>query len=512
MNFRSTALVACTVVSLIITFLPGDCTGQEQSVSAPLPSPLGILQAVEQSTVSAIEKTGRSVVAISRIPTDFRSGFRNQAPQLGANLGNGAQAENIDFVPEFFGSGIVLSEDGLIVTCAHVLDDPTANRYVVWLDKRSYAAEVVGLAGKILASDPFSDLAVLKIDASGLQPAEFATDLDLRRGQFVIALGNPQAIARDGQASASLGIVANLKRVAPSRPDSEAASRDTIHEMGTLIQTDAKLGSGSSGGALVNLQGQVVGLMTSLVASSGFEASAGYAIAADPFFLRVLESLKAGKLPEYGFLGVQPENLPSDKQGRGARVSVVIPGLPGDDAGLRTRDVILEVNGLPIANRNDLFRELSSAAAGETIELTVERVSNGRRVPEILRLETTLSKKLITPIFPAYATNTRRPWRGMRTEYATAVSSETARAGLIRGGADSPKLAILDVEPGTTAWNAGLRPGFGIVAVDNQPVLSPEEFQEAVEEKQGSVSLLVTNASGRRIEAEVAVPPLAVVP
>ncbi len=89
------------------------------------------------------------------------------------------------------------------------------------------------------------------------------------------------------------------------------STKESLHQFGTLIHTDAKLNLGTSGGALINLRGEMVGLTTSLAAISGFEQAAGYAIAVDDMFLRVLESLKAGKLPEFGFLGIQPEDLRS---------------------------------------------------------------------------------------------------------------------------------------------------------------------------------------------------------
>jgi serine protease Do len=360
---------------------------------------------------------------------------------------------------------------------------------------------VIGMPAKVMAADPFSDLAVLKIEADNLRPALFSK-AKIRKGQFVIALGNPYAIARDGRASASWGIISNLNRVAPSENGRTDANKETLHQFGTLIQTDAKLNFGTSGGALVNLQGEMIGLTTSLAATSGFEQSAGYAIAVDAMFERVLESLKLGQLPEYGFLGIQPEDLRSVDKARGltgARVSVVIPGLPGEAAGLRSDDVIFQVDETLIEDRNDLFRELSRSAAGDTVQLLVQRPRAGRKTPDILQLSALLSKKYVATSRPAYALHSQSAWRGMLVEYATAMPSELARGGFLSGRSGAPKVAILSVDPDTAAWKAGLRPGYGIVSVEDTPIESPEDFYRSVERYADSVSVAVIR-DAQRIE------------
>ncbi len=473
-----------------------------------------VVAAIESATVSAIERAEHSVVAIAcvdrgRAPATQLDQLHVDPLRLGNPFPLPDTPEDPDFVPPLFGSGIVLSEDGYIVTCGHVLDDPREHDYYVWLDKQSYAARVVGMPARVLASDPFSDLAVLKIDASNLHPAKFSQQ-ELRKGQFVIALGNPQAIARDGQASASWGIVSNLKRVAPSDPLAGDSGKVTIHHFGTLVQTDAKLNLGMSGGALVNLKGEVVGMTTALAAMAGYEQSAGFAIATDAMFLRVVETLKAGKLPEFGFLGVQPEDLRPGEAARGlsgARVSVVIPGLPGELAGLRADDVIYQVDDAPIADRSDLFRELSQAAAGAEVRLFVHRFRPGRATPEDLQLPAVLSKKPLNTPWPGYAVHSPTKWRGMLVDYATAIASDWTRNGL--GGARRApvKLAILSVDPDTPAWNSGLRPGYGLVSVQGTEVDSPDDFYRLA----GApalvglpVELTVVRPNGRAESVEVA--------
>lgn len=468
----------------MLLLLGNTCNGQDTSASSN--EGLVILQAAEDATTAAIAKAERSVVSIARVRKDRSANDRRRvgALQLDPMFAFEDPGNDPNFVPTFYGSGVVIDDEGFIVTCAHVLDDPRLYDYFVWLDRQSYPARVVGKPAQVFAADPFSDLAVLKIDAEGLQAIEFADPSTLRKGKFVLALGNPDAIARDGTASASWGIVSNLSRIAPAEGEEDTRyNKETLHQYGTLIQTDAKLNFGTSGGALVNLQGEMLGLTTSLAALSGYEHSAGYAIASDELFQRVVDTLKLGQVPEYGFLGVQPEDLRlvDRRSGRfGAKVAVVLPGLPGDEAGIESDDVIIQVGDVAVQNRNDLFRELSRTLAGETVELRVQRQASFQRVPQILTLTARLSKKFVSTTRQAYELRGAKPWRGLQIEYATAIPSDPIRGGLITGSRNMPNVALLSVEPGTPAWNAGLRPGFGIEAVNEQPITTPQEFRDAI--------------------------------
>lgn len=455
-----------------------------------------ILATVEKATTSAIAKARPSIVAIARVPKQRQLGNRARigALQLGRSdvdrLTNGPFRDP-DFVPTFFGSGVVLSEDGAIVTCAHVLEDPRQNDYYVWLDKQSYTARLVSQArpATAIAADGFSDLAVLKIDAEGLSPIEYANPDSLEVGKFVIALGNPDAIARDGMASASWGIVSNLSRVAPRELGDgglpfEDRSSETLHQFGTLIQTDARLNLGTSGGALIDLNGKMLGLTTSLVAKAGDANSAGFAIAADELFQRVVARLRLGKLPEFGFLGIQPEELlESDQRSgiTGARVGVVLPGLPGDKAGLQSGDVIFEVGGREVSDRNQLFRELSTIVPGENVSLAVLRSSGSNREKREQHLVAKLSKKPVEKSHLTFTRGTDTQWQGLTVDYATAILTELTRFGIWNARREAPKVVVVGVEPGSVAWDAGLRTGNGIVSVAGQPIHSPDEFHRNVD-------------------------------
>jgi serine protease Do len=173
----------------------------------------------------------------------------------------------------------------------------------------------------------------------------------LRKGQFVIAIGNPYAVATDGQPTASWGIVTNLARKAPPNfnfndaPGPLGDYRTTLHHLGTLIQTDARLGWSAGGGALVNLHGELVGLTTTAATIAGHEQPAGYAIPINATFRRIIDELKAGREIEYGMLGVSfntrlesTANSPSE-----VAIADVFPGSPADRAGLVRGDVVTHI-------------------------------------------------------------------------------------------------------------------------------------------------------------------------
>ncbi len=331
----------------LLALVPVDSRGQE-------PSKYPAAAAMQEAMVDAIERAERSVVAIARVRKG-QGGIGGQAVRNDFPLDRvsvpmlNVLPTSPDFVPNEFATGVVIDRQGHILTNFHVLGDPTENDYYVWVQRRPFRATRVEVPEEVRAGDPWTDLAILKVSAENLEPIVMGDASQLRKGMLVIALGNPYAIARDGDASASWGIVSNLRRVAPSTDPNIRFGTEvqSLHQFGTLIQTDARLELGTSGGALVNLKGEMIGLTTSLAAGTGFEQSAGFAIPVDKAFHKTVEILKQGRLPSFGFLGVQPEHLSlADRQvGKfGAQVSYVVPGTPAAQAGLREEDIITHVN------------------------------------------------------------------------------------------------------------------------------------------------------------------------
>ena len=475
---------AAAVAVLLIATAANEAPAQE-------PSALEAAAALQQVVIDAIAKAERSVVAIARVRRDGGAPAprEDSPPPALPRLPEVTDPTDPSFVPNEFGTGVVIDAKGLIVTNYHVLGDAKAADYYVWLSRKPYPA-------KIKAADPWLDLAVLQIDAENLRPMPLGNAKELKKGQFVIALGNPYAIARDGQPSATCGMVSNLSRQAPSPRTATRPSegRETLHHWGTLIQTDAKIELGASGGALVNLKGEMVGLTTSLAALSGYERPGGFAYPVDDDFRQALDTLKTGRLPEYGFLGVAPRFLADNERraGRmGAIVEDVVPATPAAVAGLKPGDLITHVNHQPVWDDIDLIRQLSGKPAMTQVSLTLERGGTVKRPGAKSDVQITLSKKRLESARPAIAEAVEPSWRGMKVEYATAAPlfREHSR-DLDPGGS----VGVIEVERDSPAWKAGLRPGDFVSHVAKDRVATPREFYAAAAQASGDVKLTLTAA------------------
>lgn len=486
----------------ICLFLALGCWASTAVLRAQEPSGLSAAAAIESLLVEAIAQAEKSVVAVARLrkPTGDASPAADLLEGLG---GEGADLfsdpTRPDFVPHDFGSGVVIDSRGLILTTYHVVGDISASRYLVWIGKKPYSAVVK-------AADPWLDLAVLKIEATDLTPLPLGDSKGLKKGQIAIALGNPYAIARDGEPSATWGIIANLARPAPPAADRSGEGRVTLHHYGNLIQTDARLELGSSGGALVNLKGELIGVTTSLAALAGYEKSGGFAIPVDEDFRRSLDTLRSGRVPDYGFLGVAPTFLAAEerRQGRfGARLLDVVPATPAAKSGLQAGDVITHVEGEAISDELQLIRRLSGLPADSTVSLTLERGSGANRRGKVMTSKVTLSKKRVEGSRPAFSEQPEPSWRGMRVEYATATTQFRDHS---RDLDPDGCLGVIDVEKDSAAWKAGFRPGDFISHVGRSRTSTPKQFYQATADLRGNVSLklsgLTAGAETRTIAAE----------
>jgi serine protease Do len=495
-NRLGAALLALATLSLVGTGLARAQQGEQAGLAA--------VAALEDAVVDAIAQAEKSVVAIARVRKDDpRPPMRSELlPPAPLELPLATDPTDPAFIPHEFATGVVIDAKGLIVTAYHALGDVKAAEFYVWANRKPYAA-------RVKAADPWLDLAVLEIEADNLRPITLGNARALKKGQFVIALGNPYAIARDGQPSATWGLVSNLARQAPpprnaSRP---SEGRETLHHWGTLIQTDARLELGTSGGALVNLRGEMVGLTASLAAMSGAERPGGFAYPVDDDFRRALDVLKTGQAPEYGFLGVAPRYLPvEDRQAgqRGALVEDIVPATPAAVAGLKSGDLITRVDDQEVWDDLELIRFVSGKQAGTIVSLTVER---GRERGQAARgagplvIPVTLAKRRSEERRPLVAEVPPAVWRGMRVEYATAAPLFRERS---RDLDPAGSVGVVEVQRDSLAWKAGLRPGDFVSHVGGRRVATPAEFHEAAA-AEGEVVLELT-AAGEKPERTVASP------
>ena len=257
---------------------------------------------------------------------------------------------------EASGTGVVLTADGEILTNAHVVAGSTSVTV-------RFAGETEPRKATVLASDPGNDMALLKIDATNLKPATFAQPGTIRIGDQVIAIG--YALALDGGPSVTSGIISALKRT-------------IITESGALnglIQTDAAISSGNSGGPLVNLRGEVVGINTAVARSDVNQAAnnVGFSISVDEIgpVLEQLRSQASGEVRQEGFLGV---GLAARTDGgQGAIITSVQPDSPAGLAGIQQDDIVLSVDGEPIDGQAGLVAAIRDAAPGQTVKIEILR-------------------------------------------------------------------------------------------------------------------------------------------
>jgi S1-C subfamily serine protease len=447
--------------------------------NAQEPSGLEAAAALEHSLQQTIAAAEKSVVAIARVrkeqPGDsVRLELRPDA------FGNQTLPTDSNFVPNEYGAGVVVDRRGLVLTAAHVLGDENDSYFITTSERRVYRAA-------IKAADPRSDLAVLSIDgadaASGnFTPIRMGDSASLRKGQIIVTLGNPYAIARDGQASAGWGIVSNLGRKAPLAGDeTEQRSEPLLQRYGGLIQTDARLHLGTSGGPLLNLKGEMVGLCISTAAVSGYESPAGYAIPVDAMFRRVLDVLKQGREAEYGLLGTEPSNLTPEEiaAGRqGIHPRHVYPNTPAARAGLRSDDIIASVNDRPIRDSDEFHLELGRLPVEATVRLGIIHEGASQTKEVVLTKSNVRGRKIIT--------NRPDPWRGMRIDYASAFLDAQRP---MQFATPNDAVIVSDVEANSPAAAAGVKSGMLITQVDGRAVRTPRDFLSAVAEKSGAVQL-----------------------
>jgi serine protease Do len=263
------------------------------------------------------------------------------------------------------GSSVVITPDGFMLTSAHVVASAEAEGRASFVDGRELDFEVVGL-------DPLSDLAVLRADGRDLVAAELGDAEALRVGQLVVAIGNPHGFT----GSVTAGVVSALGRSLPTR------SGANVRVVDNVIQTDAALNPGNSGGALADGRGRVVGINTA-VAGVGL----GLAVPINAATRRVLSALMSEGRFRRAYLGIAggPRPLPprlAKQLGRRAGVEIVqvVEGGPADRAGLRPEDLLVELDGTPIEGMDELQRVVVSELIGRSVRAKVIRAGREREL------------------------------------------------------------------------------------------------------------------------------------
>jgi serine protease Do/serine protease DegQ len=338
------------------------------------------------------------------------------------------------------GSGVIVdAARGLVLTNHHVIAN--ADSVVVTLkDKRQFQAKVIG-------SDPGTDIAVLKIEAERLSAMRFGDSEALAVGDFVVAIGNPFGI---GQTVTS-GIVSALGRTGLTPEGYE-----------DFIQTDASINPGNSGGALVDLRGELVGINSAIIGPSGGNVGIGFAVPAHMVRIVMDQIVRFGEVKR-GRLGLTIEDVTHEYALKnrlasidGALISVVQPGSPAEQAGLRAGDVVVRFNGKPVRTGSELRNRLGLTPVGENVELAVQRGGAERTIRTQIAPPQVMAVALDGQIVPQLA--------GLKITQVERVQA----------------VVVAAVEAGSRAAGYGLRRGDLIVAVANRRVRTIDEFVAAL--------------------------------
>ena len=366
--------------------------------------------------------------------------------------------------PRAMGSGVIVdAENGYLLTNHHVIDN--AEQITVALtDRREFEAEVVG-------ADPETDIALLKIEADSLTALPFADSNELQVGDYVVAIGNPFGLGQ----TITAGIVSAVGR-----------SGLRLESYEDFIQTDAAINVGNSGGALINLKGELVGINTAIFSGRGGNIGIGFAIPIN-MARQIMDQLLTHGEIQRGRIGVQIQDLIPDlaealgtSRKRGAVVAQVIPGTPAEAAGIQIGDVIVEMNGEPVVGSSDLRNKVGLLRVGDAVRLTIER--DGK--PMTIELAV-----------------------GESSEVALGAGSQIPQLKGVVLGPLTPSsplyeevegALVIEVEVDTPAWNAGLREGDVIVEVNRREVKSTEEILEALEGSFPPLLLNIRRGDGAR--------------
>jgi putative serine protease PepD len=342
------ACIGASIATWIVLSVVQTAPQIEKNAATAVHDTLGTDTGTDLS-INVAEKTLSSVVSISVV--------QEQATIMGMMTSEGS------------GSGVIIKEDGYILTNNHVIEN--GKTIEVTAGTQTYEATVVG-------TDPSSDLAILKIDATDLPAIEIGTSSDLQVGQYVRAVGNPFGLSE----SVSVGIISALGRTEAVRSGSSLAAYTN------LIQTDAAINPGNSGGALVDADGRLIGINTLITSTSGSSAGVGFAIPIDTA-LDIANQLMDGGTAEHPFLGVSTQTIDSNSAQSfalpvevGAYVVEVLADSPAAHAGLQKGDILVKIGKKDIKTSEDVFAAVRAHKAGDTIKIEYYR-GDDRKTMEV---------------------------------------------------------------------------------------------------------------------------------
>jgi serine protease Do len=375
------------------------------------------------------------------------------------------------------GSGIIISDDGYIVTNNHVVENATKVT-VGMFDKRTFDAKVIG-------TDPLTDLAVIKIDSKDLPTAYLGDSDDLKVGQWVMAIGNPLALS----STVTAGIVSAIGR-------GQLGLIKDNYGVENFIQTDAAINPGNSGGALVDLSGAVIGVNSAIAASnSGTYIGYGFAIPINLVKSVAKDLIAHGKISR-GYIGVNigevddamAKSLGLDKP-KGIIVQGIVEGGAASKADIKEGDVILKVDGKEVNQPNQLQGYIASKSAGTTVKITLFR--DGREIEREVTLKARDSDAKSEPVVNKKDSESNSESKSSAAQFDDVgfsvqnLSSKEKTDFKVDHG-----VIITEVKPFSKAEDRQLAKGFIILEADKKKINSVSDLRSIMKDKKGSAVLL----------------------
>jgi serine protease Do len=386
---------------------------------------------------------------------DFFFGPRNRLPQ---------QPQEREYRQQGHGSGVIVSADGHILTNNHVVAQADSI-YVRLFDQREFPAEVIG-------TDPKTDIAVIRIDAKNLPVVARGDSDKLRVGEFVLAIGSP--LSANLAHTVTSGIVSAKGRAQMGLADYE-----------DFIQTDAAINRGNSGGALVNVDGELVGINAAIVSQSGGFQGIGFAVPSNMAF-SVMESLIEHGRVVRGWLGVYIQDVTPQiaramglDRSDGALVSEVAPDSPAEQAGLQDGDIVIEINGKRVVNSVQFRKDIATTPPSVDVTLTVLR--DGNRTKITVTLGELPSDMAAGPVQQSLEDRLGFRLEPLTRELAQRFRVDPSLSGLI----------VTDIDETSTAYSAGLRAGDVIRSLNRRRVTSLDDFNDMMSQMNQGDSVLL---------------------
>ncbi len=458
----------------------------QQQQQAP-PPPL-VVDGTRTSYADVVDKTSPAVIRIDAerktkaSPQQFPFGDDPQFREFFKNLPQQPQQQRPQ-IQRGLGSGVIISADGTVLTNHHVIDG--AEKITVTMnDNQTFVAKVIG-------SDPPSDLAVLKIEGENLPFLNLGNSDNVRVGDIVLAIGNPLGIGQ----TVTAGIISAKGR--------RTGLSDGSFE--DFLQTDAPINRGNSGGALVNLNGELIGINSQILSSGsdGGSIGIGFSIPSNMSKSVMDQLLKDGKVHR-GLLGVNIQNITTDtakalelKDSKGVLVSNVQAGSAAEKAGVKRGDIIIAINGDKIEDSNTLRNKVAGTQPGTEIKLTVLRDGN---------------QEELTAKLDEFKTQGVKPDENSDENGNSQNNSEqNGKLGLslqpltpeaikqLDLPADSKGLVVTEVDPNGAAAEEGIARGDVILEINKKPVSTTEDVQSALEKAGDRPILLLVTRKGQTI-------------